>query len=146
MTEAEVVRVIYKMSAKQKKSCQRIADHLNRLGLPCGSLDTVTGCWQEKPPRGQDLAPFARPQLDHQSNLHGPARLRQEDEEPRPQGDYSVCACHSLRKGLEGRPAGSAVEPDHVSTELQAPLFAPRLDQVRIVRPNVLRDYPAAPG
>jgi site-specific DNA recombinase len=40
MTEADVVRLIYKMSAKDKKSCQRISDHLNRLGVPCGSSNT----------------------------------------------------------------------------------------------------------
>lgn len=40
MTEADVVRLIYKMSATEKKSCQRIADHLSRLGLPCGSSNT----------------------------------------------------------------------------------------------------------
>jgi site-specific DNA recombinase len=37
LSEAEVIRTIYRMCAKQKKSCQRIADHFNRIGLPCGS-------------------------------------------------------------------------------------------------------------
>ena len=36
-TEAEVVRTIYRMCANEKKSCQRIADHLNRTAVPCGS-------------------------------------------------------------------------------------------------------------
>ena len=40
LSEADVVRMIYRMSTKQKKSCQLIADHFNRLGLPCGSVDT----------------------------------------------------------------------------------------------------------
>ena len=36
-SEAEVVRTIYRLCAKEKKSCQRIADHLNRTAVPCGS-------------------------------------------------------------------------------------------------------------
>lgn len=37
LSEADVVRTIYRMSGVEKKSCQKIADHLNRLGVPCGS-------------------------------------------------------------------------------------------------------------
>ncbi len=37
VSEAEVVRTIYRMCAKEKKSCQRVADHLNRTAVPCGS-------------------------------------------------------------------------------------------------------------
>jgi len=37
MNEAEVVQSIYRMCAAEKKSCQKIADHLNRIGIPCGS-------------------------------------------------------------------------------------------------------------
>jgi site-specific DNA recombinase len=37
MSEAEVVRTIYRMSTAEKKSCQKIADHLNRTGGPCGA-------------------------------------------------------------------------------------------------------------
>jgi site-specific DNA recombinase len=37
LSEADVVRLIYGMSAKEKKSCQKIADHLNRTGIPCTS-------------------------------------------------------------------------------------------------------------
>src|ERR1700676_2598105 len=37
MSEAEVVRIIYRMCAAERKSCQKIADHLNRTGVPCGS-------------------------------------------------------------------------------------------------------------
>jgi site-specific DNA recombinase len=37
VSEAEVVRTIFRLSAAEKKSCQRIADHLTRLGIPCTS-------------------------------------------------------------------------------------------------------------
>jgi site-specific DNA recombinase len=42
LSEADVVRMIYRMSGKEKKSCQRIADHLHRLGVPCGSTNRVS--------------------------------------------------------------------------------------------------------
>jgi transcriptional regulator with XRE-family HTH domain len=42
LSEAEVVRTIYRMSATEKKSCQKIADHLNRAGIPCGSTENVS--------------------------------------------------------------------------------------------------------
>jgi len=37
ISEADVVRTIYRMSAVEKKSCQNIADHLHRRGIPCTS-------------------------------------------------------------------------------------------------------------
>lgn len=37
LSEAEVVRTIYRMSGAEKQSCQKIADHLNRTGIPCTS-------------------------------------------------------------------------------------------------------------
>jgi site-specific DNA recombinase len=37
LSEADVVRLIYCMSANEKKSCQKIADHLNRTEIPCTS-------------------------------------------------------------------------------------------------------------
>src|ERR1035437_2407778 len=37
ISEADVVRTIYCMSAVEKKSCQNIADHLHRTGIPCTS-------------------------------------------------------------------------------------------------------------
>ena len=40
-SEAEVVRTIYRMCSKEKKSCQRIADQLNRTAVPCGSASTA---------------------------------------------------------------------------------------------------------
>jgi site-specific DNA recombinase len=43
MSEAEVVRTIYRMSATEKKSCQKIADYLNRTGIPCGSAENAHG-------------------------------------------------------------------------------------------------------
>jgi site-specific DNA recombinase len=55
VSEAEVVRTIYRMCAAEKKSCQKIADHLNRAGIPCGSSENATAgrrsrrtalCWR----------------------------------------------------------------------------------------------------
>jgi site-specific DNA recombinase len=37
ISEADVVRTIYRMSADEKRSCQNIADHLHRTGVPCSS-------------------------------------------------------------------------------------------------------------
>jgi site-specific DNA recombinase len=37
VSEAEVVRSIYRMSGTDNQSCQKIADHLNRTGIPCSS-------------------------------------------------------------------------------------------------------------
>ena len=37
LSEAEIVRTIYNMSAAEKKSCRKIADHLYRTGVPCAS-------------------------------------------------------------------------------------------------------------
>jgi site-specific DNA recombinase len=39
LSEAEVIRTIYRMSATEKKSCQKIADFLNRSRIPAGSSD-----------------------------------------------------------------------------------------------------------
>ena len=35
MSEADVVRLIYRMSAVERKSCQAIATHLNQIRVPC---------------------------------------------------------------------------------------------------------------
>jgi site-specific DNA recombinase len=37
MSEAEVVRTIYRMSGNEKQSCQKIADYLNQKAIPCNS-------------------------------------------------------------------------------------------------------------
>jgi site-specific DNA recombinase len=39
LSEAEVVSTIYRMSGVEKRSCQKIADFLNRSRIPCGSAD-----------------------------------------------------------------------------------------------------------
>jgi site-specific DNA recombinase len=41
LSEADVVRTIYRMCAAEKQSCQRIADYLNRVGVPCGSAENT---------------------------------------------------------------------------------------------------------
>ena len=38
MSEAEVIRMIFRMAAVDKQSCPRIADHLNSLGVPCAEV------------------------------------------------------------------------------------------------------------
>ncbi len=35
MSEADVIRMIFNMAAVEHTSCRKIADHLNRLGVPC---------------------------------------------------------------------------------------------------------------
>ena len=35
MSEADVIRMIFRMAAVERKSCRVISDHLNRLGVPC---------------------------------------------------------------------------------------------------------------
>lgn len=59
ISEAGVVRTIYRMSGREKKSCQKIADHLNRQGIPCTSaanaVDRVDG------KRSRRMAPIWRP-------------------------------------------------------------------------------------
>jgi hypothetical protein len=37
LSEPEVVRTIYRMCSGEKKSCQKIADHLNRIAIPCST-------------------------------------------------------------------------------------------------------------
>ena len=34
MSEADVIRLIYRLAADERQSCKAIADHLNRLGIP----------------------------------------------------------------------------------------------------------------
>jgi site-specific DNA recombinase len=53
LSEAEVVRTIYRMSGVEKKSCQKIADFLNRSRIPCGSA--------EPGKRNRRIAPIWRP-------------------------------------------------------------------------------------
>ena len=38
MSEAEVIRMIFRMAGVEKQSCPRIADHLNGLGVPCADV------------------------------------------------------------------------------------------------------------
>ena len=35
LSEAEIIRIIFRMAAAEKKSCFAIADYLNRIGVPC---------------------------------------------------------------------------------------------------------------
>jgi site-specific DNA recombinase len=59
LSESDVVRTIYRMSAIEKKSCQKIADHLNRAGVPCGSADNARQ--SEAGKRNRRTAPIWRP-------------------------------------------------------------------------------------
>jgi site-specific DNA recombinase len=51
-SEAEVVRMIYRMSATEKQSCQKIADHLMLTGIPCASAWNAQGTAPGKRTRG----------------------------------------------------------------------------------------------
>lgn len=53
ISEGDVVRTIFRMCAAEKKSCQKIADHLNRKRIPAGSSDAGK--------RNRRTAPFWRP-------------------------------------------------------------------------------------
>lgn len=58
LSEAEVIRSIYRMTSTEKKSCRRIADYLNQLGVPCAYIrddrlllrgkrkETTSGIWR----------------------------------------------------------------------------------------------------
>jgi site-specific DNA recombinase len=35
LSEAEIIRTIYRMAAIEKKSCLKIAEYLNHIGVPC---------------------------------------------------------------------------------------------------------------
>jgi site-specific DNA recombinase len=59
LSEAEVVRTIYRMSAIEKQSCQRIADYLNRTGIPCSSAANRSESAAGK--RTRHTAPIWRP-------------------------------------------------------------------------------------
>ena len=59
MSEADVVRSIYRMSGVEGKSCQKIADHMNRLGIPCGSLENTSA--EKAGKRNRRTAPIWRP-------------------------------------------------------------------------------------
>lgn len=56
LSEAEVIRTIFRMCAIERKSCQKIADHLSRLGIPCSSAAVAD---PEK--RSRRTAPVWRP-------------------------------------------------------------------------------------
>lgn len=53
LSEADVVRTIFRMCGSERKSCQKIADFLNRTGIPCNSRDGGK--------RNRRLAPIWRP-------------------------------------------------------------------------------------
>ena len=57
LSEADVVRTIYRMSAVEKKSCQKIADYLGQAGIPCGSLPDT----QSSGKRNRRIASIWRP-------------------------------------------------------------------------------------
>src|SRR6202011_3543354 len=59
ISEAEIVRTIYRMSGSEKMSCQKIADYLNRTGIPCGSAEHTYG--SEPGKRARRTAPIWRP-------------------------------------------------------------------------------------
>src|SRR6266852_4507540 len=59
LSEGEVVRTIYRMCAAERKSCQKIADHLNRTGIPCVSTGNTHE--SEGGKRNRRTAPIWRP-------------------------------------------------------------------------------------
>jgi site-specific DNA recombinase len=59
LSEAEVVRTIYRMSATEKQSCQKIADFLNRKEIPCSSAQNSLNSDGGK--RTRRMAPVWRP-------------------------------------------------------------------------------------
>ena len=59
ISEADVVRTIYRMSGVERKSCQVIADHLNRSETPCSSAARASDTEPGK--RTRRTAPIWRP-------------------------------------------------------------------------------------
>jgi len=59
LSEADVVSTIFRMSAVERKSCQRIADHLNRACIPCGSAASANPSRDGK--RNRRMAAVWRP-------------------------------------------------------------------------------------
>jgi site-specific DNA recombinase len=59
ISEADIVRTIFRMSGLEGKSCQKIADHLNRAGIPCGSSENAIESKNGK--RTRRTAPLWRP-------------------------------------------------------------------------------------
>ena len=58
MSQVEVVYTIYRMCAVERQSCQKIADYLNRIGIPCGSSENAG---TEPGKRKRRTAPLWRP-------------------------------------------------------------------------------------
>jgi site-specific DNA recombinase len=59
LSEANVVRTIYRMSATEKQSCQKIADYLNHKAIPCNSSQALPR--PESGKRRRRIAPIWRP-------------------------------------------------------------------------------------
>ena len=59
LSEVDVVRTIYRMCGVEKKSCQRIADYLNRAGIPSDSSAGKSA--QTAGKRNRRMAPICRP-------------------------------------------------------------------------------------
>jgi site-specific DNA recombinase len=56
LSEAEVMRTIYRMCVTEKQSCMKIATHLTRVGIPCGSAGI-----SDSGRRNRRTAPIWRP-------------------------------------------------------------------------------------
>jgi site-specific DNA recombinase len=75
-SEADVVRMIFQMSASQKRSCMQIADFLNRSRIPCTSAwNAQQGPIGKRHRRTSGIWRPSRPQHDRQLNQHGQAPI-----------------------------------------------------------------------
>ena len=87
ISEAEIIRLIYRLAAVDKKSCYRISDHLNSLNVPCAytrdnrSLlrgkrrENTSGLW--RPGRVRNLIVSTTYMGQHQYGKRSPDKRRQ---------------------------------------------------------------------
>ncbi len=78
ISEADVIRCIYRMAADEKKSCFAIADHLNSLGVPCAYVrdDRKLLRGKRKERTSGSVASRPRAEPHREPNIHGATRVR----------------------------------------------------------------------
>ena len=143
LSEAEVVRTIYRMSGTEKKSCQKIADHLNRTGIPCGSAENTQV--SEAGKRTRRTAPIWRPSYVRNmivsrtymgQHLYGKRSTNRSRK-------VIVREVPAIVSEEVWQAAQQTLRSNRINCKrnTRADILAPRPDQVRPLRADVLR-YP----
>ncbi len=149
ISEAEVVRTIYRMAGVEKKSCQKIADHLNRVGVPCGSVANTpkTGNRKAQSANGSNLAPsHVRNMIVSRTYMGEHVFGKRARNRNRKLIVREVPAIVS--DGMGSCPAGARLKPDNGRAEYSGTLSPSRPDQMRCMRDELLgnADEAAAKG